>query len=408
MKQKCNEIAKPKPGNRPLALPAQATLVLLGFVGVCAQAQEAPPTPDGALRLSGGLLLYPSVKLSVGQDDNVRASPDDPVSATTSVLAPTLRAEAKRGSSLYSLIYAGTYTRYSGSSGDNTNNHDLTAAGAHTYSARSRLGWSLGYQDRADPRADALVASPEPDQLRGMAASALYSYGAKQAKGRIETEYRFGNKRYQNNLATTAGADLDTHLLAGRFFWRVMPRTHLVAEARLANTTYRVNPDNDNTDTRLLAGVTWEATAKTTGSVKLGYQSKRFGTALKEDASGATYEASVEWKPLSYSVLTVGGYRAANDALNTGDYEQSNGLNLNWRHQWSPALSSRLSVGNATADYVNDTRQDDTLSTSVGLTYSLGRRYSLDLDWARTQRDSTVNTYNYKRNTVLLSLNAAL
>ena len=399
---------RPRAQQHALARAAQAAAAVLGLSALGAQAQDAPATPDGALRLANGALLYPSVKLSVGRDDNVRATADAPLSATVTTLAPTLKAEAQRGSSLYNLTYAGTYTRYSGYSEDNTNNHDLTAGGAHTYSARSRLNWNLGYQNRVDPRADAAVASAEPDQWRGLNLSALYSYGAKQAKGRIETDYRYSNKRYQNNLATTAGSDVDTHQLGARYFWRVMPRTQLVAEARLGSAAYRVNKANDNTDTRLLGGVTWDATAKTTGSVKLGYQNKRFDEPGKADASGATYEASVNWKPLSYSSWTLTANRAANDALSAGDYEQSSSLGLSWAHQWSTAISSRVSVSDASTQYVNDTRQDDTLTTGVGLAYSLGRRYSLGLDVARTQRDSTLPSSNYKRNTVLLSLNAAL
>jgi hypothetical protein len=389
-------------------MAAQTTVAVLWLSALGAQAQEAPPTPDGAWRLANGVLVYPSVKLSVGRDDNVRATAEAPLSATVTTLAPTLKAEAQRGSGLYSLTYGGTYTRYSGYQEDSTNHHDLTATGAHTYSARSRLNWSLGWQDAVDPRADAVGASTEPDQWRGLNLSALYSYGAQQAKGRIETDYRYSNKRYQNNLDTTANSDVDTHQVGARYFWRVMPRTQLVAEARLGSAAYRVNKANDNTDTRLLGGVTWEATAKTTGSVKLGYQSKRFDAPGKADASGATYEASVNWKPLSYSTWTLTASRAADDALSTGDYEQSRNLGLSWSHSWGPALSSRLSVSDASTQYVNDPRQDDTLSTSAGLSYSLGRRYSLGLDLARTQRDSSLPNSNYKRSTVMVSLNAAL
>ena len=353
-------------------------------------------------------MVYPSVALTVGHDDNVRATQGDATSATVTTLAPKLRAETKQGSSMYVLTYAGTYTRYSGSQEDNTNNHDLTATGAHTYSARSRLNWSLGYQDRVDPRADAVGASPEPDQWRGVNLSAAYSYGAQQAKGRIETDYGYSNKRYQTNLATTANSDVDTHRLGARYLWRIMPRTQLVAEVRLARADYRINKDNDNSDARLLGGLTWDATAKTSGSVKMGLQSKRFDAPGKANASGSTYEATVDWKPLSYSVLTLSANRAANDALSTGDYEQTRSLGASWTHQWSPALSSRLSLTEAATNYVNDPRRDDTLTTALGMTYSLGRKYSLGLDLTNTQRDSTLATSNYKRNTVLVSFNAAL
>ena len=393
------------------ALPVTRGVAAIALMGLCAslaQAQNAPPKPDGALRLAEGVLAYPSVKLSVGHDDNVRASQDAAISATVTTLAPTLKVEAQNRAGLYSLTYAGAYTRYSGSSDDNTNNHDLTATGVHAISARSRLSWSLAYQDRVDARGDAAVASSEPDQWRGQRLNALYTYGAKQAQGRIETEYTFSNKRYQNNLATTAGSDVDTHQLVGRYFWRVMPRTYLVGEARLAANDYRVNVANNNTDTRLLVGATWEATAKTTGSAKVGYQRKNFDGTARADSSGSTYEVAVEWKPLTYSSLTLAANRAVNDALGTGDFEKSNSLGLTWAHKWSTALSSRMSVNGAAVDFVNSTRQDDTLTTSVGLTYGLSRAYSLGLDLAHTKRDSTLPTSNYKRNTVMVSVNAAL
>jgi hypothetical protein len=382
--------------------------VVMGMASTLALAQDGQSNPDGALKLGDGVLFYPSVKLSAGHDDNVRATQANAISSAVTTLAPNLKTEIKRSSGLYTLIYAGSYTRYSDASDDAADNHDLNAAGAHVFSARSRLNWNLGYQDRVDARADAVAASADPDHWRGNSLNALYSYGAKQAQGRLETEYTYNNKRYQNNLATTAGSDVDTHQVAGRYFWRVMPRTYLVAEARVAQAQYRVGTYNDNTDTRLLAGATWEATAKTTGSVKLGQQKKNFDLGSKADASGATYEASVEWKPLSYSVFTLVANRSVFDALSDGDYDRNTSLGLTWGHQWNAALSSRVSVRDASSDFVNSARQDDTLTTSLGVSYGLSRRYTLGLDVAHTQRDSTLAPNNYKRNTVLVSLNAAL
>ncbi len=111
---------------------------------------------------------------------------------------------------------------------------------------------------------------------------------------------------------------VNTQEVLGRYFWRVMPRTYLVAEARLGKADYRVNTANNNTDTRLLAGITWEATAKTTGQFKIGRQQKSFDNASKPDASGGTFETSVEWKPLTYSVFTLVANRSAADALVAG------------------------------------------------------------------------------------------
>jgi hypothetical protein len=380
----------------------------LALAAPLAQAQTGASTPDRAVRLAEGVLLYPSVKLSLGHDDNVRAAPTDTVSARVSTLAPALKLDARNGSGIYGLSYVGAYSRYSGLSADNTNNHDLGATGAHEFSTRSRLNWGLGYQNRYDARADAVVASAAPDQWQGNNLNALYSYGARQAQGRLEAEVSANRKRYQNNKLTTQGSDVDTRQIAGRYFWRVMPRTYLVAEARAAANDYRVGTANNNTDTRLLAGVTWEATAKTTGRVKVGQQKKRFDSAARADVSKATYEASVEWKPLSYSVFVLVANRSAEDALAEGDYNQNRSLGLTWSHQWSEAVGSRVGVADASADFVNSARRDDTRTTSLGLTYGLNRHFTLGLDVMRSQRDSTLAPNNHKRNTVLLSVSAAL
>lgn len=386
-------------------------LTAAAMVLVCSAtwAQDEPATPEGGVKLDNGVMVYPSLKLSYGYDDNVRASTVDAISASLMTLAASLKAELQPSeSNRYSLGYDGVFTRYSGASDDDTNSHSLSATGAHTFSARSRLNWSLGHQEGADPRAEAVVESAEPDQWQANSVQVLYSYGAEGAQGRIETSYGLNRKRYQNNPDTTAVSDMDSHQVAGRYFWRVMPRTYLVAEARLAQTHYRVGTVNDNIDTRLLAGATWEATAKTQGSVKLGHQSKRFDQDTKADAKGLTYEASVEWKPLTYSVFTLTANRAAFDALADGDYDRNTSLGLSWNHQWNAALSSSLSVRNASSTFANSPRRDDTLTTSAGLTYGLSRRYSLGLDLAHTQRDSTKAGNTYKRNTVLVNLNAAL
>jgi len=381
----------------------------IGLAGATVLAQDGQASPEGGLRLGEGVVAYPSVKLSYGHDDNVRASATNAISTGVVTLAPSLKTEIQPDNiSRYSLVYDGVYTRYQDTSEDDTDIHVLSATGAHTFSARSRLNWSVGQQQGVDPRAEAVVESAEPDQWRATRLNALYSYGATGAQGRIETEYGFNRKRYQNNLATTAASDVDTHQLAGRYFWRVLPRTYLVAEARLAQTQYRVGTVNDNTDLRWLTGVTWDATAQTKGMVKVGQQRKLFDLDVKADATGLTYEASVEWKPLSYSVFTLSAGRAAFDALADGDYDRNTSLSLNWGHQWSSALSSRLSVRDVSSTFVNSARRDDALTTSLGVYYGLSRRYTLGLDLASTQRDSTIEGNNYKRNTVLVNLNASL
>jgi hypothetical protein len=79
------------------------------------------------------------------------------------------------------------------------------------------------------------------------------------------------NKRYQNNLVNTAGADLDSRAVSGRFYWRVMPNTYATAELRNIDNDYINAKTNNNADNRALVGVTWDVTQITSGSLKFGH-----------------------------------------------------------------------------------------------------------------------------------------
>lgn len=377
-----------------------------------AVAQEGVPVPAGAMIIGEGLWLYPSVNAKLGYDDNVRATQTDTIGSSQFTLLPKLRAEAKTGATTYNLTYSGEYTGYGNSSEDNFNNHDLQATGAHTLDVRHRLNWSLGFQDRVDPRSEPGNTSPEPDQWRGTSATALYRFGAEGAQGRVEVEYGFNRKRYQNNPATAASSDTDGNRLVGRFFWRVMPKTYLVTEAAFGRNDYRSGngsaTDNDNTDQRLLIGATWEATAKTSGTIKLGHQKKRFDGSGRTGASGFTYDAAVDWSPLSYSTLSFTAGRSADDSTSSGDYQKTQRLGVNWSHQWSSQWSSRVNLSQTSNKFVNDTREDDTLSSGLGLSYQFRRNIQLGLDYTHTRRDSTSVGADYKRNSVLFSVNAGL
>ena len=380
-----------------LSAVAMATASLAG-----AQNLTTAATSGGAIKLSDGVLFYPAVTVSAGKNDNVTGVATGKISSTVVSAKPRMVAETKRRADRYTLVYEGDFTRYNSSRTDNFNNHTLEAAGDHVLGTRSRLGWAVNYLDKADPRE---TNSESLDTWRGLGARAVYRYGAQGAKGNLEAEYAYLNKRYDS--ATANAGDLDSNLVAGRYFWRVMPKTHLVAEARFGDNSYRVFKQNSNTDTRLLVGLTWDATAKTSGSVKVGQQKRNY--AGKSDFSGGTYEAQVQWAPLTHSTFTLTARRSAEDSTDAGvQFQKTDSLSLGWNHQWNGRLASRVSVSDSNRTDVGATRQDHTLGTGLGLSYKLGRNYGLNLDYGYTDNDSSAANSTYKRNTFMVSLQAQL
>lgn len=236
---------------------------------------------------------------------------------------------------------------------------------------------------------------------------AIGVYGAKGALGRVELEGSMMNKRYENNRATTFLSDADIVTTSGRFFYRVMPRTYALLELRQTMTDYKsANSTQDNMDRRVYLGATWEATAKTEGSIKLGRAYKNFDDATRKDASGNSWEASLRWSPLTYSVFELESGKSLYDSTGVGEYVTGTMTNLSWSHKWASYISSRLSAGKMTSDFAGATpaRKDDTTTYGVAFYRELGRHLRLGLDYTNTNRDSTAVGANFKRNVTMMTL----
>ncbi len=368
------------------------------------------PVSGVPIRFENGVFVFPALLAGVGHNSNVQGINTGGLSSVLLTLQPRVVAELKKSGDRYTLAYNGNFTRYTSSSADNYNTHDLTLAGDNYFSARSRLGWSAGYVANADPRGStSRVASAEPDRWHAPVLQALYVYGANGAQGRVEVDAALQAKRYDNNRTFTQASDVDIQSVSGRFFTRVMPKTTAVVELRHIKSDYKLAAaPNDNGDTRLLLGVNWDAAAKTTGGFRVGHQSKNFSSATLRDVSGGTFEGFLKWSPLTYSVVDLTTGRAAADSTGVGDYVMNTSTSLVWNHKWKSYLSTRATLANIRADYVGAGRTDSTRNFGVGVFYEIGRNMRAGLEVANTRRSSNQSIYDFSRNTTFLSLEGTL
>ena len=273
-------------------------------------------------------------------------------------------------------------------------------AGDNYFSSRSALGWSVGYIARTDPRGSTdRGISATPDSWNAPVARALYIYGVPGAPGRFEVEGWGQQKRYDNNRATTVAADADLTGASGRFFWRVMPRTSAVLEIRQTNADY-IDPTStgDNTDRRYLVGLVWDATAKTTGTVKVGQVEKKFSNSARQGTTSSTWEGAVRWSPLTYSVWDLMMYKAPSDSTGFGDYVMNTGSTLAWNHQVASTISSRATLGNVQSDFAATARSDTVRNYGLGFFYNVSRTVRAGIEWTRTDRSSNQTVFEFNCN----------
>jgi len=182
-------------------------------------------SPEGAIAV-GPAYLYPQVKTGIGYNDNIAKTESNKQSSSIYYLQPQAVVRYRASGNEYQAGYAGTFTRFPSSSQDNIDTHAFQAQAANIYSDRAKSLLLLNTVWSADPRGSTdRPSATEPDRYRGIGASGLFSYGGKEAIGRVEAETTYSNKRYFNNREFTEAADLDSFDLAGRFFYRVGPKT---------------------------------------------------------------------------------------------------------------------------------------------------------------------------------------
>lgn len=358
----------------------------------------------------GGLFVYPDVIVSHGHNDNLLGSSNNELGTQFTSLNTNVVAELKNDGDRYTASYYGNFTRFDKSSADNFDHHTLAIAGDNTFSSRARLGWTAGYQANTDPRGSTdRTLSATPDKWHASSAAALFAYGAQGAIGRFEVESFVQEKRYDNNLTVTAGGDLNMVNVAGRFLYRVAPKTSLLFELRNIKTDYQLSTStNTNTDRRILVGVTWEATAATTGVIKIGQLKKDFDNNARSDFSGVSWEGSVRWTPLTYSTIDFNTSRVPADSTGVGDYILNRNESVRWTHQWNSFTSTKVNLGQVDSAYHGIDLQQNTKNYGVGISYAVRRWLNLSAELASTRRTSNVSTQEYKRNVFSLSLEGTL
>jgi hypothetical protein len=385
-----------------------------GFTGQRSSQQvirTAPVPANGApIKTGYGVFYYPSVFSGIGYNDNVLSTPDNKTASAFLNVSPELVAEMKNRGDRYTASFSGNMTDYFSSRDDNYANYEAWLAGDNYFSQRVRTGWKLGYISGSDPRGTTQRAiSSQPDHWTGPSFDGTAIYGASSASGRLEGDLSYLAKRYNNNRDQTYVADLDQTTVAGRFYNRIGTRSMLLAEIRNTDYQYTVSEPNDtNTERRYYVGLTWEATAATTGTVKVGRMTKSFADANRPGFSGASWEAGVRWMPLSRTALDLESSKSTADPTGYGNFQINTSNSLSWNHQWTGYVTSRVSAGRVQTDYAGTTRNDtiDTLSGTVN--YSVLRWLNIGIDYANTNRTSTDSTAEFKRNVVMFVVNATL
>ena len=321
-------------------------------------------------------------------------------------LTPTFILGAKGNKSSYALMYSATSDTFHSSHKDNNTDQHATADAAFEFNVRNRLKLNAGFHQIEETASKDQTV--ENDKYSTLNAGGVFSYGAETARAQIDFGANVQKLQYDNTGTLNADKDRETTAFNAVGYLRVAPKTRLLLELRHTDYSYDTNTVLDSQNVGVMGGVSWEATAKTTGTVKVGGESKQFDNHAISDKSSAMWEAGVTWEPLMYSTLSLNTRSGLDEGAAGASVIKSRSSTLNWRHAWLERLSTDLNYTHTTQDYQNIVRDDTIDAAGLGLTYAMRRWLDVGAGYKYAETDSTFAGESDKRNIFSLSVNASL
>jgi hypothetical protein len=161
---------------------------------------------------------------------------------------------------------------------------------------------------------------------------------------------------------------------------------------------------------RYQVGAKWDATAKTTGIVKYGLLQKDFNNSGRTDFSGTSWDATVRWSPLTYSVFDFNTSKSTNESTGTGDFLLTQLYGVNWNHAWNSRFSTGAQANWRKDDFLGTGggRVDKTTTLGVSVNYQWQRWLRFGGSYTMTDRTSNPNTFDYTRHLWMLTVGATL
>ena len=362
--------------------------------------RDSGPLRGISLRLSAG----------VGFDDNVFRTESNTSDDFFWEIRPAVYFHGGFGKHGFSLGYEGVFVRYFEFGNQDFDNHRVFAEAGLDLTRKLNLNLNGEVRLGHDPRGGVgtcLICSPTPDTWRAYRVGADLVIGRAISRAQIIPGIEYSGIRYTNNGQSNRDFDRQDYRLRG--VWRFTPRLSGIAEGGYAIVDH-LDPNNglDRTETDLLGGIGWQATAKTSGEILIGTLVQDFDDPARGSSRDFNWDARVHWAPKPYSKVTLfTSRRSQEDAAGGVGNFLADTVGSGWRHGFTERLVMTADVDYTLAKYSTG-RRDKYLAFQIGLTHKLTRWLDIDAQYRYLNRRSNIPGINYDDNMLLLSLTVGL
>jgi hypothetical protein len=366
--------------------------------------------------LNSGITITPMIITGLKYDDNITHQKVG-VGSSIFTLAPSVNFSLSDGLSSYQFDAKVKSENYFSSSQDNYLNKML-AFNSHIepsylsrFDIKAAANWLTEARGTGITQGDANIPSV-PVRYNEQVLNVAYEYGALSSSARVALNTQYRTKDYQNLLTVNYGGDYDSLLIGTTFYYSTSPSSNTFIEL----TSDTINYNNlaasltslDANDSKALLGITWHASAFTSSSIKLGFQHKSFESSTRQNFSGLSWAANLQWQPMSYSTFSFKTSRQGTDPNGTGDDARASQYSIKWKHNWNQRINTQFALSLADNKYYSTIRKDDTTSINTSIDYALLRWVDVSFYIELTNKNSTRKDLVFDKKVMGININFSM
>ncbi len=197
-------------------------------------------------------------------------------------------------------------------------------------------------------------------------------------------------------------------------FYRYSVKTSLFLQYRYTSVEYDTATAKDNTQNSYYAGVRWDTTEKLALLFKAGLQQKEFDTETPGfgDSDNFVVDLQALYRATEKTEMKLNLYRLNEESdTNLASEKVVFGARFGYKQEFTEKITGTADLSYENADYtelVNLDRDEDTYRFRPAVQYLFKDWLMGELAYEFEVRDSSDSLFDYKTNTVFLSMNFAL
>lgn len=229
----------------------------------------------------------------------------------------------------------------------------------------------------------------------------ITTYEPPSKKIKVQFDYSNYDLGYKDNAVEYR--DRNDNSFGVSVFYKFWPKTSLFVEYDYSDIDFDSASTYDNAESRYYGGVTWDLTAKTRGTFKLGYMDKDFDSAAIEDQDGLSLEIQTQHNLTPKRSLQINGYRKFHESdIEGASSFMSTGIDVGLRQRFTEKWSGTFNVFYENNEYNEIDRDDDFFGLGPALRFKPKNWMYFDLGYYYYNNDSNITTYDYNAQQILL------